>query len=177
MDRGGDEPSITELNWQCNDETRICECTGAFWSSDCVALYKANSDCKFVHAFADGAEWCRVPDGGPIFHPDGTKAAPPTDGPPVLNPGDLPDAQDPTRPGNNEPGQDPDGPGDDGEYEEPERPLPADPPPPGLPPSVDPDDVIKPGDLPGAEDPGRTGNGSADSSTGSVPLDPGGLDR
>ena len=186
MDSGGEEPSVTELNWSC-DEDGLCHCNGrpGGRGADCRALQDANPDCEGWMELSPGVMWCAIPDGEPIFHPDGTEVAPnPEDDPTLpIGPGDLPGAENPggsTIDPNPETGGGPIGPGDlpgaenpeaPTEPEQPENPGTPEPPetpeqpPTGPPPGIDPGKVLDPGDLPGTVDPGPR-SGSADSGKG-----------
>jgi len=180
MDSGGEEPSISELNWQCNDETGICECDRLV-PGDCAGLVASNPDCVFFHEFKSAYFWCQMPPDSIIVHPDGTKSATPEEEPrSPIGPGDLPGAENPggsavtpnpeTGPGPIGPGdlpgaEDTDTPTEPEQPENPETPEMPEQPPTGPPPGIDPGEVLGPDDLPGRVDPGPR-SGSADSGKG-----------
>lgn len=170
---GSGGPSITQLNWDCNEDG-VCTCSG---EADCKALRGANPDCR-GWIWWDPDWTCTVPPGEPIFHPDGAEVAPnPESGPGAIGPGDLPGAENPDGSAvtpNPETGAGPIGPGDlpgaentdtPTEPEQPETPETPEQPPTGPPPGIDPGEVLDPDDLPGTVDPGPR-SGSADSGKG-----------
>ena len=171
IDRGGDEPSISEFSWYCTDDA-VCYCEQG---ADCDDLKRFNPDCVGDILHTDNIRSCVVPD-GVVVHPDGTKSAPseddttlPVDPGLILGPGGDDGGVDSGRTAT-DPNENPDDPDGTEDPDEPENPDdPGDPkapndPPTNLPPGVDPGDVLDRDDLPGAEDPGRTGD--TGSSTG-----------
>jgi hypothetical protein len=89
MGRGDDKPSVTELNRDC-DGDGLCHCDGrgGVETADCRALQDANPDCEEWRDLGGGIWWCQIPEGEPIFHPDGTKSVTPEDDPTLsIDPG------------------------------------------------------------------------------------------